>query len=213
MRAWYVQELTCARMAFLFNLGPFIAALLSYLFLSEKLSNRQWLGMSIGCAASTWPLCYGQTADFVQGLSISFADTTLILAMILNFYGLIIKKKLLTQQQMSVTSVNGTAAVGSGGLGLITSYYTEGFFPVQHIGYFTGWLTLLLLLSNIVCRNLYASLLKRYSVTFLSLADFLMNICTALYGTLLFKETITTAYIVSSAAVCTGLYLFYVDER
>lgn len=212
MRAHYVQQLSCTRMAFLFNLGPFIAALLSYLILSERLSRTQWLGISIGCAASMWPIMYANTHLFSEGLYISPADALLVLAMIINFYGLIIKRKLLTQENMSVSAVNGTAALASGGLGLATSYHLEGFFPVSHIGYFAGWLGILFLLSNVVCRNLYALLLKRFSVTFLSLADFLMNICTALYGWFLFNETITVSYIISSAMVCLGLYIFYMDE-
>lgn len=212
MRAHYVQQLSCTRMAFLFNLGPFIAALLSYVFLSERLSPRQWLGISIGCAASIWPMMYTNSHLLSEGLYISLADAILILAMILNVYGLIIKKKLLTQNNMSVSAVNGTAAVASGGLGLATAYYLEGFFPVSNIGYFAGWLCILFLLSNVVCRNLYALLLKRFSITFLSLADFLMNICTALYGWILFNEKITASYVLSSAIMCLGLYIFYMDE-
>ena len=212
MRAHYVQHLSCVRMGFLFNLGPFIAALLSYLFLSERLSYRQWLGMSIGCTASMWYVVGNNKFTLSEGLYISAADILLILAMIINFYGLIIKKKLLTEGNMTVSAVNGTGAVASGALGLVTSHYAEGFFPVNNIGLFTGWLTVLFLLSNIVCRNLYAFLLKRYSVTFLSLADFLMNICTALYGYLLFNEAVTVGYLISSAFVCLGLYIFYLDE-
>ena len=212
MRAWYIKEMSCVRMAFLFNFGPFIAAFLSYIFLSEHLSPRQWLGISIGCVAGIWPIIYTNANILSEGLYISLADAILILAMIINFYGLIIKKKLLTKDNMSISSVNGTAALASGGLGLATSYHLEGFFPVSHIGYFAGWLGILFLLSNVICRNLYALLLKKFSVTFLSLADFLMNICIAIYGWLLFNETITVGYIMSSTIVCLGLYVFYLDE-
>ena len=212
MRAHYVQHLSCVRMGFLFNLGPFIAAFLSFLFLSERLSQRQWFGMSIGCAASMWPLLYKNNASILQGVEISFADLILILAMIINFYGLIIKRKLLTQQNMSIAAVNGAAAVSSAGLGLITSFHLEGMFPVNDMTHFAGWFAILFLLSNIVCRNLYALLLRKYSVTFLSLTDFLMNICTALYGRILFNETITIGYLISSVFVCIGLYIFYLDE-
>jgi drug/metabolite transporter (DMT)-like permease len=212
MRAHYVQHLSCIRMGFLFNLGPFIAAFLSYMYLSERLSARQWLGMCIGCVASMWYVIESNRTALSESFYISTADIILLLAMVINFYGLIIKKRLLTQNNMSVSAVNGTAAVASGALGLATSFNVEGLFPVTHIGYFTGWFTVLFMLSNIVCRNLYAFLLKRYSVTFLSLADFLMNMCTALYGWLLFNETITVAYLVSSACVCLGLYIFYRDE-
>lgn len=212
MRAHYVQQLSCVRMAFLFNLGPFIAALLSYLFLSERLSPRQWLGISIGCAASMWPIMHSNTYALSEGLYISSTDAILILAMIINFYGLIIKRKLLTKDNMSISAVNGAAALASGGLGLATSYHLEGFFPVTNAHYFAGWLGILFLLSNVFCRNLYALVLKKFSVTFLSLAGFLMNICMVLYGWLLFNETITIQYIISSTIVCFGLYVFYMDE-
>lgn len=213
MRAWYIKEMSCVRMAFFFNLGPFIAAFLSYLFLSEQLSPRKWLGMSIGCIAGMWPVLYSCTNQQMPNeLHIGLPDAVLLFAMVINFYGLIIKRKLLTQDNLSISAVNGTGAVASGALGLATSYHTEGFFPVSNVGYFAGWVAILFMLSNVICRNLYALLLKRFSVTFLSLADFLMNICIALYGWLLFNETITVDYVVSSAIVCLGLYVFYLDE-
>src|SRR3989338_7148695 len=45
---WSLQHLTAAKTCFIYSLGPFFAALLSYLHFGEKMNNRKWVGMAIG---------------------------------------------------------------------------------------------------------------------------------------------------------------------
>lgn len=209
MRAGYIGQLSCSRMAFLFNLGPFITAVFSYTLSAEQFTRRQWIAVSIGCLASMWPLL--QQKSTCEGLALSWADLILVIAMVINTYGLTLKKRLLVEEQLSIPAVNGIAAFSGGALGLLTAYRIETSF-ITHIGPFIGWFTALLLLSNIVCRNLYAVALKRYSITFLAFCEFLMNGCMALYGALFFGETITTGYLISTCVVWGSLYIFYQDE-
>jgi drug/metabolite transporter (DMT)-like permease len=67
-------------------------------------------------------------------------------------------------------------------------------------------------ISNILCHNIYAGLLRKYSATFMSFTSFLSPIFAAFYGWAFFQEEITWHFYVSIAIVLVGLYLFYQDE-
>ena len=66
--------------------------------------------------------------------------------------------------------------------------------------------------SNILCHNIYAGLLRKYSATFMSFTSFLSPLCAALYGWAFFQETISWHFYLSIAIVLIGLYVFYQDE-
>jgi drug/metabolite transporter (DMT)-like permease len=59
---------------------------------------------------------------------------------------------------------------------------------------------------------MYASLLKKYTATFMSFAGFIAPLFTALYGWAFLGEIITWHFYASSAIVFVGLFLFYKDE-
>ena len=45
---WSLQYVTSFKTCFFYNLSPFITALFSYISFSEKLTHKQWLGLTIG---------------------------------------------------------------------------------------------------------------------------------------------------------------------
>jgi drug/metabolite transporter (DMT)-like permease len=204
--------MSCARMAFLLNLSPFIAALLSYVLLSQTLSYKKKIGIAVGFSGGTLPLFLNQSISLSNKcFFFSLPDLVLFFAIGAHFYGLIITQKLILQSD-SIALTNGIRMLAGGTLALCTSTFFEGFFPVHNVLPFTGWLVLLFVLSNVICHNAYLYLLKRHSVTFLSLTDFLIQFFTALYGWLFLQEHITSHYILSSCIISCGLFIFYQDE-
>ena len=69
-----------------------------------------------------------------------------------------------------------------GVMALITAYFTEGPQEMGDPGAFLSLLILVILISNIICHNLYAHLLRKYSATFLAFAGFLGPLFSAFYG-------------------------------
>ena len=80
------------------------------------------------------------------------------------------------------------------------------------IGIFVGLLALQILISNLICANLQASLLHHYSPTLMAFAGFLTPLCAAFYGWLLLNEGIHINYLISFFLVLLGLLIFYYDE-
>ncbi len=108
--------------------------------------------------------------------------------------------------------VNGICMTAGGFLALVTSFFTEEFMPVTNILPFVGLLAAVILISNLVCHNLYGYLLRKYTATFLSFAGFMGPLFAAFYGWLLMNEAITWHFYISSVIVFFGLFLFYQDE-
>lgn len=212
LRTWSLQHMSCARMAFLLNLSPFVAALLSYVLLSQTVSNKKKIGITIGFLGGILPLFFNQSISLSNTyLFFSLPDFVLFLAIGAHFYGLIITQKLIRQSN-SIALTNGIRMLAGGTLALCTSFFFEGFFPINNVLPFTGWLILLFILSNVICHNAYLYLLKQHSVTFLSLTDFLIQFFTALYGYLFLQEYISLHYILSTCVISCGLFIFYQDE-
>jgi drug/metabolite transporter (DMT)-like permease len=100
-------------------------------------------------------------------------------------------------------------------LALITSWLfesSEAAIEVGHVGTFLLILAVVIIVSNLLCHNLYVTLLKTYSPTFLSFASFLSPLFAALYGWLFLSEPTPWTFWATAICVLTGLAIFYHDE-
>jgi len=75
------------------------------------------------------------------------------------------------------------------------------------------YLVSVVFLAEVICYNLYAFLLKRYSATFLAFAGCLYPIFGALLGWFFFHEKITYNFFISVTIVSAALYLYYIAEQ
>ena len=214
LRYWSLNHMSSTKMGFLLNMSPFVAAFFSYLWSNEQLTKKQWIGMLIGFLGLMPVLLVKSKGEafFGEFCYISWPELAVIAAVASHCYGMIIARTLIKQNNYSSSMTNGIRMFGGGILALLTAFCFEGFFPVTDVVPFAGWLALLLVLSNIVCHNMYLQLLRRYSVTFISFTDFLIPLFTAFYGWAFLHESITWHYVVSTPLVFAGLYLFYQDE-
>ena len=214
LRYWALSYMSSAKMALIMSVSPFFAALFSYLWFNEKLSRVQWIGIAI-VSVSSLPIILSKTGADISLFSswfISLPTLALLGAIAAHFHGMVIARKLIRELHYSAAETNGIRMFGGGLLALLTAFAFEGYFPVNNPLSFGAWFLLLLLLSNIICHNMYMSLLKRYSITFLSLTDYLIQFFTAFYGWTFLHETITWHYAASGLIVIIGLYIFYQDE-
>ncbi len=209
-----LNYLAAGKMAFLLNITPFVAALFSYFLFNERLSRKQLLGLVIGFFGIIPILLTSSSPEQLWGelAFISWPEFGVLLAVACHCYGMVIIRKLIREKKHSSITINGIRMFGGGLLALITAFFVEGLFPVNNISSFFGWLAALILISNIICHNLYIYLLNYYSITFLSFTDFLSPLFAAFYGWLFLKEIITWHYYFSAIVVFAGLYLFYQDE-
>jgi drug/metabolite transporter (DMT)-like permease len=193
---------------------PFIAAILSYIIFKEKLTIKKIMGIIIGLAGLA-PVIYLQGAGekgCSEILHISLPEVSLAIAIISGAYAWFIVKELMGHGY-SLLLINGSAMFVGGILSMITALCVTGFTcPVYNWGYFLFWLSLLILSANVIFYNLYGTLLRIYSITFLSFAGFLSPVFGTFYDWLFMGGIISWHYILALVLITAGLYIFYSQE-
>ena len=214
LRLYALGVLPVWKTSFFYNLSPFLSALYAYLLFGEKLSRKQWIGLAIGLVGMMPILISKSPAEAAlhEIFDISLYELCLILSVSLHCYSWILIQKLVKHKNYQPAMVNGIAMACGGLLSLIVSYAQEGTVSISSPYAFAAGLMGTIFIGNIVCHNLYASLLKTYSATFMSFTSFLGPLFAALYGWAFFNEHISWHFYVSAVVVFIGLYLFYQDE-
>jgi len=214
LRFWALNYMTSSKTCFLYNFAPFASSLFSYFLFNERMSKKKWIGLAIGFVGmipillSTSPV-----EEFIGELYfLSWPEIAILISVASHSYSWIIMRKLVRDKSYAPSMVNGVSMFTGGGLALLTSPFFEDFAPVTNVGPFIGFLALVILISNLICYNLYGHLLKQYTATFLSFAGFLAPIFAAFYGWLFLNETITWHFYASGTVVFIGLYIFYQEE-
>ncbi len=232
---WSLQYVTSSKSCLLFNLSPFITALISFFLLKEYFSTKKFLGLTIGFLGFMPILMAWAPEEQVAGsvLWLSFPELALLGAVFASSYGWIVLKK--TQDRGYRTLfVNGATMLAAGIVAFFTSLVVEGApvikqpvacysqkFPAlcellgpewAGIAFFLFLTILLVIIANIICFNLYGYLLNFYSTTFLSFAGFITPLFAAFFGWLFLDEIIGLPFIASVVMVSIGLLLFYQEE-
>jgi len=214
LRLYALEVLPVWKTAFFYNLAPFLSAIYAYLMFGEKVSPKQWVGLAIGLIGMM-PILIAKSpaeASLTEILYISKYELFLILSVTLHSYSWVLIQKLVRNKNYQPSMVNGITMACGGLLSLVSSYANEGAIQIRDPWTFLGGLTIMIFVSNILCHNLYAGLLKKYSATFMSFTSFLSPLFAALYGWAFFQEKISWHFYSSSIVVFLGLYIFYQDE-
>lgn len=224
---WSLQYVSAAKACLLYNMSPFVTAGIAYFVIGERLSKKQWLGLTIGFVAFL-PILINQ--GWAEQITthigfISMPELLLGISVISSCYGWIIMQRMLRKRAYSPVMVNGVAMLWAGGFSFITSFLLEGtpkIYPSEPIfslsSYFSSWLVLavcvgsLILIAHVICFNLYAHLLRTYSATFIAFAGFTTPLFAALFDFLLFGQRVPFAFFLTLGGVWIGLSLFYHDE-
>lgn len=213
-RFWGLKYMPAFKMAFLFNLAPFLTSLYSYVLFKEKISKKQWIGLLIGLLGMIPILLQSapEETNWGEFLYISWPEIAIIFAVACSSYNWIIMKKLVRDKAYSPMMVNGISQTAGGIIALAISLPIEGFAPITETGPFWGYLFFIILTSNIICHNLYGHLLRSYSATFLSFAGFATPLFAAFYESTFYHVNISWHFYVACIIVFAGLFLFYQDE-
>lgn len=213
---WGLRFLTSSKTCFIYSLSPFLSALFCYFLFSEKLSFNKWVGLLIGLVGFM-PILLSQTSTEEEAgrfFFFSWAEIAVMMAAICSVYGWILLKQLVNDSQLSPLTANGSSMLLGGAFALIHSFAVEDWqpLPVTNIPIFLECTVLLIIISNLICYNLYGSLLKRYSATFMSFAGFTTPLFTALFGWIVLGEVVAWPFYVSFFIVLMGLLVFDKEE-
>lgn len=214
---WGLKYLTSFKTCFIYSLSPFISALLSYYMFTEKMNWKKWLGLMVGFAGFLPILINHTSTEDLTGHIFFFsgAELAVMAAAASGVYGWILLRQLVNENGYSPFMANGLSMVLGGVMALGHSLCVEKWapVPVTEIAPFLECTFLLILISNLICYNLYGFLLKRFSATFMSFAGFVTPFFTALYGWYLLGEVVTWPFYVSAGIVFLGLITFNQGEE
>lgn len=224
---WALQYVIPSKACLIYNISPFITALFAYFLLNEKMNAQKWLGLCIGFAGLIPLLMSLSPSEEILGslFKISWPELALFGAVTSSVYGWMLFKQAMNAGYSSVM-VNGVAMLGGGVCALATSFATEGipllrmplhgdtttFGSLTPLVYYIGYTLLLILIANIICYNLYGSLLKRYSATFLSFAGATCPLFAALFDWYFLGIVVGWHFFATAALTSLGLYIFYQKE-
>ena len=206
---WILTKITSIKSSLIFNLSPFIAALLSYFMLSEKMSLRRWVGLIIGFFGFIPIVLYSPETSTL--LSVGLFDILMLFSALAYTFGWV-QMKHLVKQGLSPIWVNGVAMLVTG----LISFMFSG--AIGNVGKVSSWPNLLVLVLGIVIAGNFISyiglgaLLKKYSATFITLSGLVRPMFAAIYGYIFLTESITWHFFASMFFVSVGLYIFYKEE-
>lgn len=233
-----LQWLTSAKACLIYNVSPFVTALLSFFLLHERLSMKQCVGLIIGFLGLL-PILFATTPleNFAGSIAlVSMPELLQLGSVMCACYGWILVKQI-QSRGYSIWMINAISMPTAGIMALVTSLISEGrpFIIPPHdcLSYSFPWLCrlfepygsywasvtvflvytlLLILIANIIGFNLYGYLLTQYSPTFLSFAGAVTPLFAALFGWLFLAEKIGWEFFATVAILFCGLLLFYQDE-
>ncbi|MBS0290848.1 MAG: EamA family transporter [Proteobacteria bacterium] len=216
---WGIQYMSSAKACLIYSLSPFIAALFAFWLLKERLTSKKWVGLCIGFVGLT-PILFthSTSAELAKDLLFfSWAEFALIIAVFSSVYGWILLKKIINEYRYTPIMANGISMFIGGIFALAHSYISgENWAPLpifagKHSAFLecTFWM---LLISNVICYNLYGYLLKRFSATFMSLAGLVTPLFASLFGWYFLNENISWHFFASIILFSIGLGIFYQEE-
>ena len=214
---WAINHMVSSKACLIYSLSPFIAALVAFFVLKERLSRKKWIGMLLGFSG-LFPILFTQTQEELSAGSVSIfslAQLSLVGAVFCSVYGWILLKKMVSEFNYSPLMANGVSMALGGALALGHSYYSgENWAPIPVTNFqpFIVQSLAMCLISNIICYNLYGYLLKRFTATFMSFAGLVTPIFASLFGWFFLGETITWHFFASIALFSCGLTIFYQEE-
>lgn len=212
LRYWSLQFLPVIKTAIMYNTAPFGTFIFSYFLLNERSSWRKWLGLVIGFLAIVPVLVSGNDLGKHAFGFISWPEIAMIAAVLSFSYSWVIMKKLTLHSKALPFAINGISMFYGGLLALGASFLFETSHTINNPSAFCWWLALIILITNVICYNLYTYLLNRHSATLLSLAGLAAPISAAITSWLYFGETLTWDTLASACLVLCGFGVFYYEE-
>ena len=211
-RYWGLVYLTSSKACLLYNFGPFISYALSYLICGEKVTFKKCLGLFIGFCGLL-PIIGKSAHTSLSHVPFLLPECALLISVSSMSYGWLIIHRMINVHGYAPSFVNGVSMFFGGLLAFFTALVVEP--PetfITDLVPFLCLLSIIVIISNLICHNLYGLLLKRFTPTMMSFAGSMSPLFAAFYGWLFMAEQLTFDFFMSLMTVFIGLSLFYHDE-
>ncbi len=215
---WGLQHLSAAKTCFLYSLSPFFAALLSYFHFGEKMNKKKWLGLGIGFLGF-FPVLAQQkgSEELLNAFSFfSYPSLAVMGAAFFSVYGWVLLRIVVKEDNTSPIVANGMSMLLGSLFAFAHSALFETWSPLpvatENLWPFLQGVAIIILISNLICYNLYGIALKRFTATFLSFLGLLSPIFASINEWILIGTPPSWVIFLSTAIVSSGLWLVYRAE-
>lgn len=209
---WGYRYLPTGIASFIYNLSPFVTAILSYLIFKNTLSKRQIIGLCGGILGFLPALIFNCNFYCTTSLTLFIiAFFSVFLSMLAGSYGWITIKQLVYDEKIPLVLVNGVTLFLGGIFSFMHSGIIEKNIPMNFEILF--YVIALAIVSQVICYTFYSYLLKSYSTIFMSFASLISTAFTAVFAWIFFGQPITISFVISMILVSISLYVFYLDEK
>lgn len=207
---WALQYIYTAKVALIYMLSPFFGAVISYIFFKERLSKSQFMGLIIGLTGLIILLMGKNGAAY----NFSLADIAVVIAALATVIGWSAMKELVNNRSYSPILVNGVCLSIGGLFSMATSMVVEGWYPLPVTNglYCMAFVIASALIAHIISYNLYAYLLKKYTIVFMTFSSLSAPIFTAILSYFFLGEKVSQTFFISIIIIFIGMFFFYKDE-
>jgi drug/metabolite transporter (DMT)-like permease len=214
---WALQYLSSFTVTLMYGITPFISYCLEVFLYKKKIIKYQVIATIIGFLGLL-PMLYSEQNARCDSLCLGYIPhCVLLIAIISGAYGWFIVKNLL-KKRYSLFLINGYSMVIGGLMLLITSLFA-GFNTVfkmpdlNSIPSLLLYFLLLVIISNGIVYNLYGYLIKKYSLSLVSIIGFTCPLFSGLYELFLYNKTFSCGYWISLTLITIALFIFYKNEN
>lgn len=233
LKAYSLKTMTSSKASFFGVLDPFVTAIFAYFLFGEKLNFSKVIGILFGCIGAL--VLLSSTSNVEEQLKafyiFSYPELAALFAVIISRFGWILIQKLLKENLFSAPQINTLTMLLSGILSLISAgvYSATSIGSLQDAPFsilqkapFVYWspntqllvfLIYTIIVGNVLGYTIYASVLKKYSATFISLAGFSIPLSVYFYGWLFLSEPLSLNFIIACLITFIGLLIFYNSEK
>ncbi len=210
---WGLQYMNCYKTCYIYSLTPFIAAIVSFLVLKERLGSKKIIGLVIGFIGFV-PLLVFKQVGGEKEFYISAAEWALLGAAFSSVIGWVAMRKICYEKKYPFFMANGISMLIGGIFSFVPSLLFEGFSPLPVLNWkaFLQGMAVIALINNIIGYNLYAFLVRKFTVTLMSFIGFIAPLVTALFGWIFLRESVTMLFFISYAVVLIGFFVFSREE-
>ena len=214
---WGLQYMNAGKTCLIYSLSPFAAAILAYVFGTEEMTRRKWLGLIIGMLAFCPMMLEPWLEDSqneIKAIEL-LAEGALLISAITCVIGWYYVKKLTIGHQVPDAVVNGYSFLLAGFMCLVPSLLFEKWQPVPvTIGIDFLWTLLyIVVIHNLICYSIYAASLHRFSITFMTFAGLSNPLFAGFFGWMFLGEELTVSFVIALVGIAIGLGLFSLEER
>ncbi|MBT3455449.1 DMT family transporter [bacterium] len=215
LRFWAIQYVTATKTSFFYNLGPISTYTIAWMMGMEKGSWTKILGLSIGFLSIIPLVVTSSASEKALGsfLCFSLPEIALLTSIVAFSYSWVLIQNIVRTYDISPFLLNGIHTFFSGILALVFSFALHTDTTISHPWEFAGWTAIIIFITNIICYNLYAIFLKKFSSTLLTFISLTMPFFASFSAWLYFGEKLSWNNIFSFAIVIAGLTIFHNEKK